>query len=445
LARHPSLELHRLQIASASADVQRVEAPYDQRWQMDALWQDSALPPGSFPGTGGLERGAGVARWVKGFPSGTRLGVELDAQRNLFEDVSENDDPLYRTSAAVTLRQSLWRNAFGAADQARLRYARGRLAVLEAEHQRLREEVSSRVHDLYWQVVAARRSFDAQALVVARLERLWERNRKLVEDGMLDASAALAVEAALAVAGVDVEVSRHQAAALDEQLKKWIDLPPRSWAFIEIDYRVPVESVVLPMPDPLDALDTALRERQDLAAWRFEERRVEELIALRQQDNRADIEVGGSIGRGDADTEWDEARDFDRTVWSVSATLDMPVEQSASRADLIQAYLERDRIRVSRESLEADIELDVRGAWRDADTARRLDEATRRALALQAEKLARELERFERGQSDTKTILDYENDRDLAERDAIRARTGWERAWVRLQLAQGVWLAGAAP
>ncbi|HMO50078.1 MAG TPA: TolC family protein [Kiritimatiellia bacterium] len=439
------LHLQRLQLASASAEVMRAAAPYDPRLQFDGFYQDSELPPGSFPTSGGVERGQATARLLRGFASGTQLGVELDAQRNYFQGIGGSGDPIWRTAAGLTLRQELGRNAFGAGERARTAYIRGRLESLSLQYEQARNEVAARIADRYWQAVTARQDATVQEAVSLRLERLLAVNQKRVEEGLLDASAVLAVEAALAVAGVQAEVARYRFQSLDDQVKELADLPVRDWDRYAIEYRLPPPDGIGAPIDFLDAYEHALRYRADLDAWRREERRVEDLIRWRQADDRPEVSLSGGIGRGDSGAEWDETLDFDKTVWSIGLFADLSLKRSETRAAVAEAMIERERIREDVEQLERVIALECRAAVREQATARRLLMATRRALDAQTQKLAMETDRFDRGQSDIKTVLDYEADREAAEREWMAAQGAYQRARVALGLAQGMSVLEMAP
>lgn len=438
-----TLQVQRLQLASASADVMRVTTMYDTRLMLDADYQDSELPPGSFPSQGGLERGQATARLGRGFSSGTTVGLELDVQRNVFEGMSTDDEPLWRTSAGITLRQSLWRNAWGHGQQAQESYVRQRLMTLQLAYERTREEVAAMLADTYWRALTARELARTQEAVLQRLHRLYTTNRSRVEEGLLNEAALLAVEAALAVAEVDVEKLRHEAATLDEQLKEQIDLPVEAWDRTVIDYDLPMldaassDAGALAWPSAEEAVATALAMRADVEALRREQERVESLLRWKLAEDRSDLEVSGAFGRGASGASWDDSLGFDQNVWSVGVMLDLSIERSATRADVMQARLERERIRVELEQQERTIVRQCRAAVRDAGTASRLVAAAQRARDAQARKLELEVERYQRGQSDTKTLLDYENDLEWADRDAVMARGALERARIALRLAMG--------
>lgn len=439
------LQMQALQLASASADVVAVSAVYDPALQLGAAWDDSELPPGSFPTSGGVERGLAQARLERTFSRGTTLGVELDLQRNLFEGLGPDDEPDYRTAAGLTLRQSLWRNAFGATDRLRTDAARQQLEVAVMEYEQRREDIAAATLDLYWRAVEARQVADTQAVVVERLRQLLETNRRYVEDGLLDESAVLAVEASLAVAEVDALTLRYQAEQLDEELKDTIHLPSAAWDATVILYELPGPGSTPPAPTWSEAFEDALRYRADVEALRRAELRAEAIVRLNEQEDRGDLELSGSIGRGDSDTSFGETFDFDRNLWSVGLTYAAALGNSQARAAILQALVQRDQVRTARAKLEADLERTARAAVRQVDTAARLVPASERARDAQTRKLELERARFERGQSDTKTVLDYENDRDLAERDLIRARVARERARLALDRVRGLLLPEAAP
>lgn len=440
-----TLQGQRIQLASASADVLRVSAYYDTRLQLDGSYHESDLPPGSFPAQGGLERGQATARMTRGLPSGTSLGVEFDFQRNLFEGMSPGNDPQYRTAAGITISQSLWRNAFGRGQQAQVEYVRRRLDSLALEYERARQEVAAAIADEYWRALTAHLVADTQAEVIGRLRKLRAYNQQLLEDGLLDESAVLAVDASLAVAEVDAEFLRHDSIALDEQLKERINLPVQRWDYSRIDYRLPDEMPEASGEDFLSIYEAARQHRGDVAALRSEEERVQDLIRWKEQEDRADLAISGSVGRGDTASRASDSFEFDQNIWSVGVLFDMSLGRSDTRAEVRQAMLEREYIRTEMEMLDRSIQLSCRAVLRQMATARRLVVATGQARSAQQRKLDLEVDRFRRGQSDTKTLLDYENDLDLAERDYLTARGALERARVAMLLATGRMPAGEPP
>ena len=440
-----TLQMQRLQLASASADVLRASALYDSQVNVQGAWEDSELPPGSFPSSGGVERGLLNGQIGRMLSSGTRVGLELDVQRNFFEGIGTMAEPTIRTAAGVTLSQSLWNNAFGAADRNQIDYVRQRLDVLALDYQQQREEVAAQILDTYWSAMIARVVAETQVSVVARLNQLLETNRRYVDDGLLEETSVYAVDASLAVAEVDQLTLRFEADALDERLKELIRLPSHQWESTFITYELPDETDTSTTISFIEVFEDALRYRADVEALRREEKRVDSLIRATELDNRADLELNASLGRGDSDTEFGDTLDFDKTLWSVGVVYGLSLGKSDTRAALMQALLQREQVRVQRDMLELEIERLSRAAVRQVETARRLIPATRRALEAQRKKLELELARFQRGQSDTRTILDYEDDRDLAERDHVRAVGSYQRALVALDQVRGTLLPEEQP
>lgn len=439
------LQMQRLQLASASADVVRVNALYDPLIGVQGAFDDSELPPGSFPTSGGVERGLVLGQMNRMLPSGTRIGLDLDLQRNYFEGIGTMTDPMWRTAAGVSVSQSLWNNAFGAADRYQVDYVRQRLDVLALDYQQQREEVAAEILDTYWSAMMTLVVAETQIRVVERLKQLLEKNRQYVKDGLLDETAVYAVDASVAVAEVDLLTLRFEADALDERLKELIRLPSAQWETTVITYEKPEPIDTAESVSFIEVFEDALRYRADVEALRREEKRVENLIRATELENRADLELSASVGRGDSAASFNDSLDFDKTLWSVGVVYGLSLGKSETRAALMQALLERERVRVQRDMLESEIERLSRAAVRQVETSRRLIPATKRALEAQTKKLELEMIRFNRGQSNIKTILDYENDREYAERDYIRAIGSHQRALVSLDRTRGTLLPEELP
>ena len=438
IERNSTLQIMEINLASSLADIQIASSIYDSRLQLNGTWQDSELPPGSFPSDGGVERGQFGGRLYRGLPIGVQVGLEVDVQRNLFEGMGFPANPAWRTAVGITLKVPVWKNAFGATDRAFIESFRRRQLSRQFEFARSRELVGAQIVQQYWNAAAARKVAESQGLLVERLSLLLDDNRKKAEEGLLDESAVLAVDAALALAEVDRVTLLNDVAFQDEKLKDLINIPARDWDVVFIDYgfepSLPGISHDLGF---MDVYEQALRDRADLEAIKSEIARLDTLIRMRRLDNRADVELSGSIGRGDSDTRWNETLDFDKNLWSLGVAVDLSLDRSDTAGRLAQAYLEREALRVEMESLERTIALECRSSVREVDISRRLLHATRRALDAQERKLALETQRFDRGQSAIQVLIDYENDRDLAARDHQRAWTTYKQAEALLRLALG--------
>ncbi len=431
---------HSLVLRNAALDeavvqsrVEAVDGAYDPRLHGQATYTDSQVRDGTSFFLDDRQITAGELSLGKAFPSGTRMAVRVEHSHiEAGGDVAAFLTEPYSSVAALSLSQSILRNAFGQVDRARREGADAGGSAARLAYQRECELMAGRIADAYWDLQMARRNFDTGRDSLARAERLLETNRERVADGLLDETDLLSFEALIATRRVDVLSLSNAVANAGDALKNTIQLPREAWADVEI----------APASDAVTAVEHrgeegAVSSRKDLAALGELVRQAEADVAMRESEFRHDLQLFGEVGRGSSGEDFDGSIAFDDNAWTIGVLLDVGWGRTAEQSALEEARLLHEKAGNNRRALEAAIGLECAVADRNLQNGRERVVETRRARDLQAKKLALEEEKFGQGRSAINVLVQYEDDFALASQGHNVALASYQKAIVQYRLAHG--------
>ncbi|MBU0677436.1 MAG: TolC family protein [Verrucomicrobia bacterium] len=443
LTRNPSLQKQMLNISRAEEDVTSAGAVYDTTVSLSGGYEDTELSSSLFSRNGNTETWDVRGGVIRSFSSGTRIGLEASTQGfDFMPTSSEAASPFagefFNTAVILSLTQPILKNAGGSLDSMRIHAAELGVDLARLDYLRYRDQMAFQVHAAYWDKFAADKLHAANQASVDRAASLLEINRKKSSDGLLDETDILAAEAVLATREVDVLTRKNRIEEAGDVLKQLMFLHPEEWdlvAFIFPD-RLDVENE--PEASLPETLDKALSHRPDLLAIYQAEQRALEVVEIKKQGVRPDLSVSGALMQGnDADTSWSDSVSLDKSGWSVRVALEVPIFRDREKAELRQAELELEQIQEGIADIELLIERQCRSAVRNLDTAWKTVAATKKALDLQTKKLSLEEEKLRQGRSNTRIIMDYQDDLEFAENSYLIALSRYRIAAAELALVRG--------
>ncbi len=446
---------HSLALRNAAIDeavvqsrVDAVDGAYDPRLHGQLSYTDSQIRDATSLFLSDRQLTAGELSLGKAFSSGTR--VELRVEHSRIEAGGELSTLLtepYSSVAALSLSQSILRNAFGQADRARRRGADAGGTAARLAYEREAELLAGRVADAYWDVQMARKNFDTGRDSLSRAQRLLETNRIRVDDGLLDETDLLSFEALIATRRVEVLSLSNAVANTTDALKNMMQLPRDEWGTVQIANEGSVLKITLNCEEAAsskedDSLSVIFRTdparvRKDLAAVAALVSQAEAKLEMRASEFRHDLRLFGEVGRGSSAEDLDGSIEFDDDAWSVGVMLDVGWGRTAERSALEEARLLHEKAVNNRKALNAAVELECSVADRNLHNGWERVVETRRARDLQQKKLALEQEKFEQGRSAINLIVQYEDDFALASQGHNVALASYQKAIVQYRLAHG--------
>ena len=363
--------------------------------------------------------------------TGTTLGIALDASNSDSADSAS-------TRLGVSLTQALLQGRGTDVNLAAVRQARVDTAYSLSELRGYTESFVAQVEEACWDYLLA----DRRVAIV-------ERSLGIAEDQLAEVRERIAVGrlAEIEQAAAEAEVALRREAlintksARDAQRLKLLRLVnPPGGAPLTRGVTI-TDTPALPAADPASVEDhvaLALLRRPELEQARLLiERGDLELVQTRNGLlPRLDFFIAlGATGY--ADSFGDSLDPGDGQDLAAGLTLSVPLGRSAARAADTRATLTRQRAALSLETLAQLVEVDVRGAWIEADRLREQVAATAATRRLQEEKLRAETEKFRVGKSTAYLVAQAQRDLLQAENDAVSAAAGLLKAYIECYRLEG--------
>lgn len=356
------------------------------------------------------------------------LDNNLREQRDL--DFEEKE---YDSFAGVTLTQPLLKNGGLQMGMQVVRLAKEESEMAFQEYRRQMMESLGQAEAAYWELWIAQER-------VALLEKSVEVSRKILVDNQarVEAGKMSDLEVREAEAGVAIRESqlleaRQSREEASERLVSFFALPEEE-SGVRIRVLDEAESTRPALPELKVQREQALQSHPDMLA-RESRVRQEALRAdfaknqrLPQLDLRASWGYNG-LGDGFGDA-WDATRDRDFASWSVGVELRVPLGGGKRKQGEYRAALNRlEQSRIDRMSVRRQVERALRTARTRVRNLYRQTENYRKVSELNQMILDTELTRLEAGRSDSRKVLE-------AEENLTRARESYADSLARLAVAR---------
>lgn len=357
-----------------------------------------------------------------------------------------NYRPLWSSALTFRFEQPLLRTAGMDYNEIRTRLAEKNLTVAEAEYRAVLERTLAQVEQAYWDVVFLREDLDVRRSslrVAERLLEISERRRK--------AGAGTKVEVIQSEAGV---ADREKQVILAEQRMHDAEDRLRSYVFpfaedaireIRINPTDKVEGELPKVNEKLtERIRTAFELRPDVIAARAKLESAGIRVVQTENELLPRLDLFGSLGLVDVDDTFNESTGgiwrWEYPGWEIGLSLEIPIGNRAARSRHRRAVLTRSRSIAEFESLKNRVIIDVRGALRVIDTARREIQATEKATLAAEAQFDAEKDRLAADRSTNYFLLQKESDLSRARSDKLLAVVAYRKAIVALEESTGTYL-----
>ena len=460
---NPDLAVVRLDSNAQSARVAEARGAFVPLFNQKLGRSNSASAPSSFlTGINGIQS----KDWFSstGFSQRLQWGggtwsASWDAARTSTNSPLNTFDPTTQSGLQFAFSQPLFRDR--ATDSARVQYVitKRDLASSELRFKQSVVQTVASVKQAYWTYKALTANVTVQQRSLDLAQDLVRQNQARVRVG--EAPPLDLVQAQAEVANRKENLIRAQAAARDaEDALRRLIMDPSDSSF----WQVHLDPIDAPVSDnaPVDvdqAIATALDGRYDLSIARQQLENADTNIALFNNQKMPDVRLEASYrGGGFGGTQLVRTGPFPGTVtgtqstgfgnvlgqlfsqdfptWSVGVSVSYPVGQSAEKAQLARAQVQRQQTVQSIESLKLSIVQAVRQAGRQVQsTAERVD-AARASQGLAEQRVTVETRRFEAGLSTTFLVTQAQRDLVQAQVDLLQAMLDHQSAVIAYEAVQ---------
>lgn len=376
-------------------------------------------------------------------PTGARYRIgysDRDITNNLRLRPTDPFRSEYQSFLGVTVTQPLLKDAGLSSTMARLRLARGDEKIARQDFRRQMMLVLGAVETAYWDLYVAQERQRLRDESVSVADRLLAENRERVREGKMAEIELIEAEAGLAQRRSYASEAAQRYFDAIGRLKTLVAEPIDSagWELRAAD--------MLPAPQPLDAIEEALNTATMLhpeylsRVHRAEQEKVRVAYARNQRWPQVDLKASyGRNGLGSGlKSAWGdiEHRDFDS--WSIGVEVRVPILTGVRRRNELRASEAKQReALLNLKAAEIEIANNLHSARRKVESLLAVA-ANYEAVAEAGRRLLdSERSRLNEGKSDSRRLLEVENQFADAAIAALESRGEYEKARIEFELSSG--------
>jgi HAE1 family hydrophobic/amphiphilic exporter-1 len=398
--------------------------------------------------------------------SGGKFNAGIDFRRLDSTSNTQTLSPQYSANLTFTFTQSLLRDFGRDVGTTRLRVAQKAEEVADRNFYQRVSELIQQIENAYWNLVYLQQNFDARRRSLEAAQDLLQQSRDLFAAGRVSQVSILEARAGVATREEELITAENEIRRFEDRMKLmlWLDL---STPGIEAIVTQPAESVSF---DTNKSIQMALERRPELQGLQkeLEQRQIEKKLAENQTLPRLDlvatygtsglsgrpnltcldptaglcIPVGSSIGNSVFANQNDGVDSLTSLLsrnynnWSVELKMQIPLGNRTAKAQLADSNLRALETNTRLNTMRDQIELEIRDAIRETQTAKKRIDASRENIMFLDEQLADARKRFEAGLVSSYDVIIVFDDLDRAKSTELKAIMDFNVGQSRVRLAE---------
>lgn len=345
----------------------------------------------------------------KVLPTGTEVKATWTNRRDWNNTPFVTTNPSHNAEWRLEGTQPVAKNFFGYVDRNTVTVTKLAIMNSSLEMKNRIEDLIAEVEKGYWNLVRTKKTVEINRGLLERANALYETNSRNYDIGLIERGDLLASEANVLIREKDLLLAENRYRNAQENLKLLMNME-------EAYYLTPSEAFdVEPKKYNLvECLRMAFDRRRD---YQMRKRNVKiQNINLKMRSNELwpEIDLKGTFAMNGLERKFAKAAGkstvADNTYFYGGVEVTMPLENSQEVGDFRRAKYEKERSVVELKEIERTIITQVGNSYRDVNTLNASVTNMTEAVKLQAEKLKEEEKRYKYGRSDTKRLIDYQDD-----------------------------------
>lgn len=367
-------------------------------------------------------------------PTGGSLNLNFTGYKTTTNQRGITIDPRYGTTLSFQLTQPLLRNFGFKMARREILVAMNNLGVSEESLKKTLSDTVYNVESAYWNLVYSIENLDVRRQSLQLAKDLLEKNQRSVEVGTLAPMEVLSARAEVATREADLIQAETQIKSNEDQLRLLLNISgdedKRITAVVPKDKPTYLQKTV----DLEEALATAIQNRNDLAISRIGLETEKLNLSYAKNQSLPDLSLSASysspgidgtriyyIGNpldgnidytvpGNITGALKQTMKLTYPNWNLGLTLNIPLANVFSRANLAQARLSMRQAMLDLENQKEQIYLEIKNAVRSVDANYKRIIAFTTARELSEQKLAAEEEKRRVGLSTNYLVLQMQRD-----------------------------------
>jgi len=376
----------------------------------------------------------------KKLPSGTTIDVDLRNNRNSTNSSFSTSPLTHDSSLGLGVTQALGKNFFGLQDRGAIKLTR--LDIEKAQYLSL-EKIENHLADVqkaYWDLVMVGEIIKIEEGMLKQAKRLYDLHKEKLEDGLIELPEVIASEANYRERINELILAQNNYQAKTNTLKLKINIPDDDIGM------TPTTPFVLKDADEIlvHALKNSFENRQDYKTKLNEVQARKLELILSKNDLWPEINLSASLTRNGLGDHFQKSLEKitaeDNPLLVAGLTISFPLENTQARAKLDKAQLENAKSLIDLKLIERIIAIEIMDQVRNCNVLKDVAVNGVAIADLQAQKMEQEQKRFNRGRSDTDTVIRFQEDLLQAKRQAVLAKKRYHDALTELRRREGTLL-----
>ena len=451
-------------------EIRRERAVFHPIFSMEGSTSHSATGSGNILAGSSTPEGTSV-NWSSGLRakliSGAVASLDFTNSRTDNNSVFLTINPQYTTNLVLTLTQPLLKDFGPSINKMRIKLADNNAAISRYQLRTKVASVLADVENTYWELVLGLKDQDIRRKSLELTRRLAERTRDLVREGFLPETATLQAEASVAQRESDLELATNAARDTLSRLQDILNLDPK--ADVQI---VPVDepTVEAPKVDPEQAVKEAFARRPELPQAKLDQKNRDLSLELAKNQvlpqlnlfftyglnglagdqtstgsspflqallARQGIAIAPASQLGGYGTSLENLFSGNFSSWKVGLNLSVPLGNEAAQSQLRKATLEAEKAALTVKDVERRIALEVERLARQLQTLRKAIDGVRAVHEQTSRRLEMTQEQFDLGMAPMTAVLEAERDLAAAEREEWRTIVDYNKVLALFDKATG--------
>lgn len=370
----------------------------------------------------------------KKLPTGTGLNLSFSDTRTSSDSGLMLVNPAHITQSSLELRQPLAKNFFGCVDRGNISATVLAIQNADLNEKEKIEDLIARVEAAYWKWVVLEKSLEIRRQILKRAKELHEINRESYDIGNIEKGDFFASQANVLIREKDVRIAEDNFRRAEEDIKfiMNMDASRRVRPLEVLEYETGEINFE-------DCLSQAFLKRRDYQQAKRDVEIKNIVVRIKKNERWPEIDLVASMDVNGINASFKNAAEKmtsdNNTNYYLGVEISIPLENNLTKSEFEKAVYDKKKTILSLKQMERRIVTEVGNVFRDYST-HKINLTTLREVAdLQHEKLKEEEKKFNYGRSNTKRLIDYQQDYLRARLEVALGRFELEVARISLNKA----------
>ncbi|MEA3416874.1 MAG: TolC family protein [Thermodesulfobacteriota bacterium] len=371
-------------------------------------------------------------------PTGGRISLGYTLQE-LSNNFNKGDEE-YQTFIGASLTQPLLKNAGLKTTMANIHIAETDYDIALHTYRRQMMQVVSNAVAAYWNLYLAQEKYRMRQDSVTIAEQVLRDNRERVKTGKMAKTEVMEAEAGLLLRkSLEIEAKQDIVAAMNDLYIYISSSVGDKEMEIELTDRIEVDTMER---DLKMSLQNAFRLRPDYIETRKKIEREKIRVAFAKNQRWPQLDLKGSYGLNGLEdsvgNSWDKALERDFESWTVGVELRIPITGGMkTRSELAAAIRRKKQALLELKAVEVGMINGINTAYKKVCSACEQAAYYGSVVDINKHLLEVELARLDAGKSNSRYVLEKEEDLNRVKEAKIESLVMYEKAILELEMAEG--------